>query len=76
MQQYDASDWDDIISWNTVDVHEPPVTMKMTDFEITAIKEAPLILPDYLIHVRSGIHSRKLLPFLDSKKDLKSMISC
>jgi DNA-binding protein YbaB len=100
---YDASDWDDIISWNTVDVHEPPVTMKMTDFEITAIKETPLILPDYLIHsqnveryiklvteasksvfgfesrdgyVRSGIHSRKLLPFLDSKKDLKSMISC
>jgi hypothetical protein len=44
---FSASSWDELIDWESVTVTEPPLTFHLTNEQIRAVVDTPLIVPAY-----------------------------
>jgi len=58
---FDESDWDELINWNTAVITEPPLTLYLSDEEIKAVTDAPLAVATYPNHTQSVEHCLKVI---------------
>ena len=58
---FDASDWDELINWNTAVITEPPLTLHLSNEEIKAAIDAPLAVATYPNHTQSVERCIKLV---------------
>ena len=49
---FDATDWNDVISWEKTTLTEPPLIKALTDEQIQKIKEEPLVVKKYKNHTQ------------------------
>ena len=56
---FDATSYTQLIDWENPGITEPPLTLSMTDAQITAFKTSPFDVPHYPYHtqaVERGVH--------------------
>ena len=50
---FEASEYPDLIDWEAEKLSEPPLTMSLTNEQLTAIQDSPLRVPDYPCHTQA-----------------------